>query len=165
MAQRYGWLRQFFPTLASISHGHVQIFLRFLNGMADFARVNAHEPRWSAFPGLRDSNLKRACLFCYKSNKQQCLDSEWHTLFECKLCSAPRNRFRLALRASPGVSLPISVTRRRKPTSKDLATFLIKCRTDERLVRELARFVVDSISNRQRAFRKLSVRDILPTVS
>ena len=96
------WLTEaIFPTLNTLGHEHLQTFLRFLNGMADFARVNAHEPRWTAFPGLRESALKRACLFCHKAGKQRSTDTEWHALFQCVECRKPRNRFRLALRSFP----------------------------------------------------------------
>ena len=43
----------------------------------------------------------------------------------------------------------------------DLVNLVIRCRKENLLVEELARFVVDVIACRQRAFRKLSVRDVL----
>ena len=154
----------------SATHTHLQTLLRFLGGMADFARVNSHNPRWNAIPGLRESGvLKRCCLFCWVRKGVKTYDSEWHTCFSCPISKNPRNRFRLALRSFP-INKFNSIRRKlatsqleRKTVSTDLATLVIKCRKDERLVCELARFVVDSIACRQRAFRKLSVRDIFPT--
>ena len=59
---------------------------------------------------------------------------------------------------------PQTVRRRRTAIVSDLAILVEQCRKDERMVGELARFVVDSMKCRQQAFRKLSVRDIFPTV-
>merc|ERR1719316_1305974 len=110
---------------------------------AVFARVNAHEPRWTAFPGLRESALKRACLFCHRVGKQRSTDTEWHALFQCVECRKPRNRFRLALRSFPTEFKAFwrkldSSQPERNVVSTDLATLVIKCRMDERLVCELA---------------------------
>ena len=156
-----------FPDIDAISHEHLQTLLRFLSGMADFARWNAHESRWKKFPGLRGVlELKRTCLFC-KVRGVKVFDTEWHTLFDCPTCSAQRNRFRLALRSKP---LPVvsrllqSTKLKRTATVTDLATLVVHCRKDEHLICDLARFVVDSLTSRQLAFRKLSVRDILPPV-
>ena len=153
-----------FPDIDAISHEHLQTLLRFLSGMADFARWNSHESRWKKFPGLRDDvELKRFCLFC-KIRGEKVLDTEWHALFECPTCRGPRSQFRLALRSHPElVTFPI-LKRTREPTVSDLATLVIRCRKDERLICDLARFVVDSLSLRQQAFRKLSVRDLLPVL-
>ena len=51
------------PDVNSISHVALQTMLRFLGGMTDFARVNAHKPRWSSLPGLRESD-QQPCFFC-----------------------------------------------------------------------------------------------------
>ena len=133
-------------------------------GMADFARVNAHRPRWSAFPGLRESELKRFCLSCWVKDKRKCIDTEWHAVFDCKVCSAPRNRFRLAFRSLPqgAVTFQSSHTRGRITLAADLALLVTQIRTNEGLVNDFARFVVDINSCRQRAFKKMSVRDLLP---
>ena len=162
---RAEWLTEaIFPSLSNINHDHMQTLLRFLNGMADFARWNSHESRWLKFPGLRDSELKRTCLLCKVNSGETHLDTEWHALFECPTCRGPRNQFRLALRSHPElVTFPI-LKRTREPTVSDLANLVIRCRKDERLICDLARFVVDSLSCRQQAFRKLSVRDVLPPV-
>ena len=82
-----------FPNVNKVSHTHVQTLLRFLGGMADFARVNSHNPRWHAIPGLRESGvLKRCCLFCWVNKGVKTYDSEWHRLFSCFVCVKPRNR-------------------------------------------------------------------------
>ena len=160
------WLTEaIFPTLNKINHSHMQTLIRFLSGMADFARWNSHESRWSRFPGLRDSELKRCCLFCKAKHGRLHVDTEWHCVFNCSVSLRPRNRFRLALRSAPvQVAFQLLLSgRKRIGTVSDLAELVIKCRMNERLVCDLARFVVDSLSCRQQAFRKLSVRDILPT--
>ena len=50
----------------------------------------------------------------------------------------------------------------RIPLSCDLVRLVILCRKDYRLVDELARFCVEVLSCRQRAFKKLTVRDLFP---
>ena len=50
----------------------------------------------------------------------------------------------------------------RIPLSCDLVRLVILCRTDAKLVDELARFCVEVLSCRQRAFKKLTVRDVFP---
>ena len=50
----------------------------------------------------------------------------------------------------------------RIPLSCDLVRLVILCRKDYRLVDELARFCVEALSCRQRAFKKLTVRDLFP---
>ena len=130
----------------------------------DFARVNSHNPRWNAIPGLHESGvLKRCCLFCWVRKGVKTYDSEWHTCFSCPISKNPRNRFRLALR-SQGTSFRLlnSTARARIPICHDLVALVLHCRSDERRVLALAQFVVDSLSSRQRAFRKLSVRDVFP---
>ena len=156
-----------FLSVNGVSHAHLQELLRFLGGVGDFARWNAHQPRWSKINGLREAeNLKRTCLFCWVRNRARYSDSEWHALFDCPTCSAPRKRFRLAVQSFPSAMIvqPQTVRRRRIAIVSDLATFMEQCRKDERMVGELTRFVVDSMKCRQQAFRKLSVRDIFPTV-
>ena len=87
-------------------------------------------------------------------------------LFDCPTCSAPRKRFRLAVQSFPSAVIfqPQTVRRRRIAIVSDLATLVEQCRKGEPMVEELARFVVDSMKCRQQAFRKLSVREIFPTV-
>ena len=155
------------PDVNSISHVALQTMLRFLGGMTDFARVNAHKPRWSSLPGLRESDIKRCCLFCWMKRGVKVLDTEWHCIFDCPVNLAPRRHFRLALQInkvnSRKVKFQSADVRQRIAIASDLAVLVANCRSDEQLVRDLARFVVDSIACRQRAFRKLSVRDVFPT--
>ena len=153
-----------FPSPLSIGHDLLQGMLRFLSGMSDFARVNAHQPRWGSLPGIRESDKKVCCLFCWKRDKLRIRDSEWHAVFDCKLHSASRNRFRLALRLFPQhhfTFLPRSLCGR-ITIAADLAVLVTQIRHEERLVCDFARFVADILSTRQRAFRKLSVRDVFP---
>ena len=87
--------------------------------------------------------------------------------FDCPVNLAPRRHFRLALQInkvnSRKVKFQSADVRQRIAIASDLAVLVANCRSDEQLVRDLARFVVDSIACRQRAFRKLSVRDVFPT--
>ena len=51
-----------FPPIVGFASCHCLI--RFLSGMGDFGRVNAHRPRWNSFLGLREPNTRnRACIF------------------------------------------------------------------------------------------------------
>ena len=154
-----------FPSLPSIGHDALQCLLRFLSGMGDFARVNAHRPRWSSLPGIRGSDKKVCCLFCWKREGLRVRDSEWHAVFDCKLCTAPRKRFKLALRSFPQLHFTFNSSRRRQRSitiAADLADLVTQIRKEERLVCDFARFVVDITSIRERAFRNLSVRDVFP---
>ena len=64
-----------FPPVVGIAS--CRCLTRFLSGMGDFERVNAHRPRWRSFPGLRESNThKRACLFCWTQSRKLLEDSE-----------------------------------------------------------------------------------------
>ena len=144
--------------------------LRVFSGMGDFARVNAHRPRWQSLPGIRDfEHGNRICLFCWVHAKHRIVDSEWHAFFACPTCSGPRRRFRLALsdacRRAEIVETPLAIfdeQQWRIPLSCDLVRLVILCRKDYRLVDELARFCVEVLSCRQRAFKKLTVRDLFP---
>ena len=79
--------------------------IKFLNGMGDFGRVNAHQPRWKSLPGLRESDThKRACLFCWAQNRKLFEDSEWHSVFSCHVGNACRQRFQLALSIFESIS-------------------------------------------------------------
>ena len=71
-----------FPSPLSIGHDLLQGMLRFLSGMSDFARVNAHQPRWGSLPGIRESDKKVCCLYCWKRDKLRIRDSEWHSVVD-----------------------------------------------------------------------------------
>ena len=63
--QRLPLQKPIFISTPTIGIDSCRILIRFLNGMGDFGRVNAHRPRWKTFPGLRESDShKRACLIC-----------------------------------------------------------------------------------------------------
>ena len=67
-----------FPFLPVVGIASCRSLIRFLSGMGDFARGNAHRPCWSSFPGLRESNThKRACLFCWTQSRKLLEDFEW----------------------------------------------------------------------------------------
>ena len=53
----------------------------------------------------------------------------------------------------------------RLPHSSDLARLIILCRSESQIASELARFIVDLIASRKRAFAKLTVRDLFPESS
>ena len=53
----------------------------------------------------------------------------------------------------------------RFPISSDLARLIILCRSESQIASELARFIVDLIASRKRAFAKLTVRDLFPESS
>ena len=149
--------------------------IRFLSGMGDFARVNAHRPRWSSFPGLRESNThKRACLFCWTQSRTVLEDSEWHYVFSCPIGNACRQRFKLALSDCRSISestenpkevLEIPSKCFRLPTSTDLARLIILCRSESQIASEFARFTVGLPGSRKRSFAKLTVRDLFPEMS
>ena len=158
-----------FPT-PTVGIETFRCMLRVFSGMGDFARVNAHRPRWQSLPGIRDfEHGNRICLFCWVHAKHRIVDSEWHAFFACPTCSGPRRRFRLALsdacRRADIVETPLAIfdeQQWRIPLSCDLVRLVILCRKDYRLVDELARFCVEVLSCRQRAFKKLTVRDLFP---
>ena len=94
-----------FPFPPTVGIASCRCLIRFLSGMGDFGRVNAHRPRWSSFPGLRESNThKRACLFCWARSRKLIEDSEWHSVFSCPVGSACRQRFQLALSECRSIS-------------------------------------------------------------
>ena len=89
--------RQYFRT-PTVGIASFRCLIKFLNGMGDFGRVNAHQPRWKSLPGLRESDThKRVCLLCWKQSRNLFEDSEWHCVFSCPVGNACRKRFQLAL--------------------------------------------------------------------
>ena len=172
MLQRRLLQQPIFTSAPAIGIDSCRKLFRFLSGMGDFGRVNAHRPRWKTFPGLRESDThKRACLFCWTQSRVLHEDSEWHSVFSCPVGNACRLRFKLALSdfqssaensESPTDILEIPSKCLRLPNSTDLARLINFCRSDGRLAGELARFVVDLDASRKRAFAKLTVRDLFP---
>ena len=57
-----------------------RILLRFLAGLEDFARVNAHYSRRDKYPDLANPAFKRSCLSCRLRCNINIIDSEWHCL-------------------------------------------------------------------------------------
>ena len=54
-----------FCSKPSVSARAFRRLLRFVAGLEDYARINAHQPeRRLAFPELAQEDLKRSCLFC-----------------------------------------------------------------------------------------------------
>ena len=103
-----------FPFPPTVGIASCRCLIRFLGGMGDFGRVNAHRPRWSSFPGLRESNThKRACLFCWARSRKLIEDSGWHSVFSCPVGSACRKRFQLALSDCRTIYLKIRNSRKR----------------------------------------------------
>ena len=87
-----------FPHPPTVGIASFRCLIKFLSGMGDVGRVNAHKPRWKSLPGLRESDThKRACLFCWTQSRTVLEDSEWHYVFSCPIGNACRQRFKLAL--------------------------------------------------------------------
>ena len=138
-----------FPHPPTVGIASFRCLINFLSGMGDFGRVNAHQPRWKSFPGLRESDThKRACLFCWKQSRKLLEESEWHCVFSCPVCNACRKR-QLALSsiqilsehfedgkdifATPSKCL-------RLPASSDLAHLIILCRLDSHIAKRIGSF-------------------------
>ena len=137
-----------FRTKPSVSTVAFRSLFRFLAGLEDFARVNAHYPRRRLFPVLADDRFKRHCLYCIIRAGKFILDSEWHALFECPCCDAPRSLF------SYKYSIPNDVAG--DSGLNFLVTLVISAGKDVHLTNELARLVVGVISCRRRAFKSLA---------
>ena len=87
--------------------------------------------------------------------------------FECPIHMPARRRFKLALAGkniSFGDSWGIWGPSRNQRASNivDFANLIAKCRLSGDLIGDLARYIDDLCIARQRHFRKLSVRDVLP---
>ena len=69
--QRLPLQKPIFISTPTIGIDSCRRLIRFVSGMGDFGRVNAHRPRWKTFPGLRESEThKRACLFCWMQSQK-----------------------------------------------------------------------------------------------
>ena len=82
-----------FTVLPHADTGAVQILLRTLAGLEDFARVTAHHTRRDLHPALATDDLKHCCLSCLVYRKVRVLDSEWHSFCECPDTASARSRF------------------------------------------------------------------------
>ena len=158
-----------FPHPPTMGIASFRCLIKFLSGMGDVGRVNAHKPRWKSLPGLRESDThKRACFFCWKQSRKLFEDSEWHCVFSCPVGNACRIRFQLAHSNIQSLSEHVKDGKEifgtpskclRLPTSSDLARLIIPCRSDYHIASELARITVDLTASKRREFAKLAVRD------
>jgi hypothetical protein len=73
-----------FDCKPGVSTASIHTLLRFLAGLAGFARCNAHFKRRNSHGMfLTEGKFKRLCLSCLVRRKVEGLDTEWHALFEC----------------------------------------------------------------------------------
>ena len=79
-----------FLELPKVNTDSFRVLLRTLAGLEDFARTNSHYARRKCHPTLRTSHYSRGCLYCCFHRSMHCLDSEWHSIFECPLNLAAR---------------------------------------------------------------------------
>ena len=68
-----------FQILPRADTGAVQVLLRTLAGLEDFARVNAHQKRRELHPLLAGNEFKHNCLSCLVYRNVKVLDSKWHS--------------------------------------------------------------------------------------
>jgi hypothetical protein len=62
----------------TVSTNMFRTLLRFLAGLEDFARINAHYARRDKHPVLSNPVFKRSCLSCLLRRDINIIDSEWH---------------------------------------------------------------------------------------
>ena len=84
-----------FLELPKVNTDSFRVLLRTLAGLEDFARTNSHYARRKCHPTLRTSHYSRGCLYCCFHHSMHCLDSEWHSIFDCPLNLAAREEFLL----------------------------------------------------------------------
>ena len=133
-----------------VSTSAIRTLLRFLAGLEDFARCNAHFKRKHSHRILlTDDKYKRLCLSCLVRRKVEIIDSEWHALFECPLNDAPRALFSYAH--------PLNHFGFPEINALDcLVALVLQSHTDERLTDDLALWVVGTLACRRREFKALS---------
>ena len=147
-----------FCTKPSVSARSFRRLLRFVAGLEDFARTNAHQPqRRRIFPELGQEDLKRSCLFCFVNLKHTVLDSEWHSFFSCPACEEPRHIFidtspRFHYLFCPGYETEEQLL----DQITSLAKIIHEARFNRYLTNELSRFVINIHVCRRRVFRSLS---------
>ena len=137
-----------FRTKPSVSTVAFRSLLRFLAGLEDFARVNAHYPRRVQFPVLAEERFKRHCLYCLINRNIFVLDSEWHALFNCPSCAAPRALFTHIF--------PVTSEDSEDSRLRLLATLVVSAGANVQLTNELARLVVGVLTCRRRALKALA---------
>ena len=168
-----------FPVLPNVGAEAFQRLLRFLAGMEDFARVNAHHKRKTThakfikrFADAPNVERKRSCMFCRCAPRdwgsslpigrfppKTYFDSEWHAVFYCPFLHTARRKFKLALAAS-GHNITFrdnwGPARVAEEGAQELADLIIQCRLDRDLVGALAHFIGDIMMQRKDLFRRFS---------
>ncbi len=132
-----------------VSTASIRTLLRFLAGLADFARCNAHFKRKNSHGILlSEDKFKRLCLSCLVRRKVEVLDTEWHALFECPLNMGPRALFSYAY--------PLQQFGFPEASALDcLVALVLQSHTDERLTDDFALWVVGTLACRRREFSAL----------
>ena len=125
------------PTVGTTSFRRL---LRFLCGLEDFARINAHFRRREAHPLLSRDDCKRACLSCLVRRNRIVLDSEW------PLSVAPRNLFSHAFPL-----IPVQAT----DSFRSYISLIVSASENSQLLNEFALWVGGILMCRRREFRAL----------
>ena len=131
----------------TVSTNMFRTLLRFLAGLEDFARINAHYARRDKYPVLSNPVFKRSCLSCLLRRNINITDSEWHCLFECPCTAGPRALFNHVFAIERFSSSPHSVL--------GIVALTIAAGDNINLTNEFARWVVGSLACRKREFSAL----------
>ena len=137
-----------FLELPKVNTDSFRVLLRTLAGLEDFARTNSHYARRKCHLTLRTSHYSRGCLHCCFHRSMHCLDSEWHSIFDCPLNLAAREEFLLLTKLDHFFECSSSV--------EQLALLIAHIREKSTLVHALARFALQIQTNRRNWFRQLS---------
>ena len=137
-----------FPELPKVNTDSFRVLLRTLAGLEDFSRTTSHHTRRKCHLTLRTSNCSRGCLYCCFHNSTHCLDSEWHSIFDCLLNVAARKEFILLTKLDSFFE--------NRSTVEKLALLIAHIRENGSLVNVLARFALEIQINRRNWFRQLS---------
>ena len=137
-----------FPDLPKVSTDSFRVLLRTLAGLEDFARTNSHHTRRKCHTTLRNSCYSRGCLYCCFHQNKHCLDSEWHSIFDCPLNFAARQEFLLLTKLNSFFE--------RRSSVEQLALLIAHIRENGPLLNALARFALQIQVNRRNWFRQLS---------
>ena len=137
-----------FLELPKVNTDSFRVLLRTLAGLEDFARTNSHYARRKCHPTLRTSHYSRGCLYCCFHHSMHCMDSEWHSIFDCPWNLAAREEFLLLTKLDHFFECSSSV--------EQLALLIAHIREKSTLVHALARFALQIQTNRRNWFRQLS---------
>ena len=137
-----------FPVLPHADTGAVQVLLRTLAGLEDFARVTAHHTRRDLHPALATDDFKHCCLSCLVYRSERVLDSEWHSFCECPGTASARSRF--------SEICTTELTYNQPCTAKDLCRLVAHVSSDPRKAGALATLALNVRATRRHTFRKLS---------